>query len=139
MTSLEKMLVRFVCEDAYNNKDENPYDIYVSLNDCYKSFSRAKEKAYYDCISAFSTDVRIYEELARRSFCTFTRILSHNTMTFTLLQGAYYFTKDGALIALFRYDTRTRVVRRAFRMSKDGLDFKKNSDSIYRLIEDNKD
>lgn len=139
MTAEERKLVRFVCEEACTNKDLNPYNIYVSLGDCYKSYSRAKEKAYYDCISAFSTDVRYYEGLAQRSFFTFTRILSYNSMTFTLLQGAYYFTKDGALIALFRYDTKTRVVRRAFKMSKDGLDFRKNSDSIYRLIEDNKD
>ena len=139
MTAEERKLVKIVCDEAYANKDESPFEFYCCLDDCYKSYSRAKEKAYYDRVCAFSSDVRYYEELAQRSFTTFTKILSHNTMTFTLLQGAYYFTKDGALIALLRYDTKTRVVRRAFKMSKDGLDFRKNSDSIYRLIEDNKD
>lgn len=139
MTAEERKLVHVVCEEAYNNKDKNPYENYCTLDDCYKSYSRAKEKAYHDCVCAFSSDVKYNEELAQRSFMTFARILSHNSMAFTLLQGAYYFTKDGALIALLRYNTKTRVVRRAFKMSKDGLDFRKSADSIYRLIEDNKD
>lgn len=139
MTAEEKKLVRIVCDEACTNKGENPYEFCCSLDDCYKSYSRAKEKAYYDCVSAFTNDVRYHEELAQRSFVTFTKILSHNTMTFTLLQGAYFFTADGALIALLRYDSKTRVVRRAFKKSKDGLDFRKSADSIYRLIEANKD
>lgn len=132
-------MIRFVCEDAYINKDENPYEIYVNLCDCYKSFSKAKEEAYYNCISAFSGDVRYFEELSKRSFITFTRILSHNTMMFTLLQGAYYFAKDGSLIGLARYGTKTKAILRGFKMSKNGLEMKKCINDISKLIEANKD
>lgn len=139
MNKLERKMIRFVCEEAYVNKDENPYEIYVNLRNCYKSFSKAKEEAYYSCISAFSGDVSYFEELAKRSFITFTRILSHNTMMFTLLQGAYYFAKDDSLIALVRYDTKTKVILRAFKMSKDVLEMKKYVNDISQLIIANKD
>lgn len=139
MNELERKMIRCVCEEAYTNKDENPYEIYVNLGDCYKSFSKAKEEAYYNCISAFSGDVRYFEELAKRSFITFTRILSHNTMMFTLLQGAYYFAKDGSLIGLVRYDSKTKAILRGFKMSKDGLEMKKYVNDIRQLIIANKD
>ena len=139
MNELERKMIRFVCEEAFTNKDENPYEIYVNLGDCYKSFSKAKEEAYYNCVSAFSGDVRYFEDLANRSFITFTRILSHNTSMFTLFQGAYYFTKDGSLIALVRYDTKTKAILRGFKMSKDGLVLKKYINDIHQLIAANKD
>lgn len=138
MTKEEKWLVQLVWEEAYSNPDENPYKVYSTLDDCYSSYSNAKEKAYYDCVSGFSTDVRYFEDLAQRSFMTFTRILSHNTNFFTLLQGAYYFAKDGSLIALLRYDTYSRVLVRGFKMSKDGLEFKKTISDIGELIRANK-
>lgn len=139
MNKLERKMIRFVCEEAYTNKYENPYEIYVYLGDCYKSFSKAKEEAYYDRVSSFSADVCYFEELAKRSFITFTRILSYNTMMFTLLQGAYYIAKDGSLIALVRYDSKTKTILRAFKMSKDGLEMKKNTNDMSQLIIANKD
>ena len=139
MNKLEREMIRFVCEEAFTNKDENPYEIYVNLGDCYKSFSKAKEEAYYNCISAFSGDIRYFEELSKRSFSTFTRILSHNTMVFTLLQGAYYFAKDDSLIGLVRYDTKTKAILRGFKMSKAGLEMKKYVNDISQLIIANKD
>lgn len=97
-----------------------------------------KKKAYYDCVSAFSTDLRYFEDLSQRSFMTFIRIASYNNRFFTLLQGAYYFAKDGSLIALLRYDTHSRLLVRGFRMSKDGLEFKKTISDIDELIRANK-
>lgn len=134
MTKEEKMLVREVLEEAFTEEDENPYEIYRTLDDCYKSYNDAKKGVYYMCESRFSEDVRYFENLHQSSFFTFTRILSHNTMMFTLLQGAYYFANDGSLIALLRYDTPSRVMIRCFRMSKDGLDFRKSVDDIRELI-----
>ena len=138
MNKLERKMIRFVCEEACTNKDDNPYEIYVNLGDCYKSFSKAKEEAYYNCISAFYDDLRCFEELAKRSFITFTRILSHNTMMFTLLQGAYYFAKDGSLIGLVRYDSKTKAILRGFKI-KDGLEMRKYVSDIRQLIITNKD
>ena len=135
MTKEEKMLVRIVCDEAYTNEDENPYEIYRTLNDCYSSYSDAKRNAYYNCESRFSEDVRYFENLHQSSFFTFTRVLSHNRMMFTLLQGAYYFAKDDSLIALLRYDTPSRALIRGFKMSKDGIiDFKKGVSEIEKLI-----
>lgn len=138
MTKEEKWLVQLVWEEAYSNPDENPYERYSNLDECYSSYSQAKEQAYYDCVSGFSKDVSYFEGLAQRSFRTFTEILSHNKMFFTMLQGAYYFAKDDSLIALLRYDTPSRVLVRGFKMSKDGLDFKKRITDIGDLIRDNK-
>ena len=33
MNKLERKMIRFVCEEAYVNQDENPYKIYVNLGD----------------------------------------------------------------------------------------------------------
>lgn len=139
MNKLERKMIRFVWDEANINKDENPYEIYVKLGDCYKSFSRAKEEAYYNCISAFADDVSYFEKLVKRSFIVFTRILSYNTMMFTLLQGAYYFAKDGSLIGLLRYDTKTKAILRGFKMAKDGIEIKRNVTDIRQLIMANKD
>ena len=136
MNELEKKMVRFVCEEAY--EDENPYEVCRNLEDCYKSFSIFKEHAYNDCEHKFSENVNYFlGEEAYRVF-TFTRILSYNQSMFTMLQGAYYFLKDGSLIALVRYDTKTKAILRGFKMSKDGLDFKKSVSDIAKLIRTNK-
>lgn len=134
MTKEERMLVRVACEEAYTNEDENPYEVYRTLDNCYESYSDAKKSAYYMCESRFSEDVRYFENLHQSSFFTFTRIISHNTMMFTLLQGAYYFAKDDSLIALLRYDTPSRTLIRGFKMSKDGIDFRKSMPDIEKLI-----
>lgn len=139
MNKEEKMLVRFVCEDAYLNKDENPYEVYSTLSECYSSYSSAKEKAYNDCEHKFSENVNyFFDSKLINEVITFSRIVSHNQMMFTLLQCAYYFSEDGSLVALFRYDTKTRSYIRAFKLSKDGFDFKKSVSDIAKLIEVNK-
>lgn len=135
MTKEERMLVRVVCEEAYTNEDEKTYEVYRTLDDCYSSYSDAKRRAYCMCESRFSEDVRYFENLRQTSFFTFSRILSYNTMMFTLLQCAYYFTKNGSLIAVLRYDTPVRTLIRGFKMSKDGIiDFRKSAFDVEELI-----
>lgn len=142
MTKEERMLVKIVCEEALTNEDENPYGVYRNLEDCYNHFSLLKKNAYDDCEHKFSEDVNYFfgDELANRTF-TFTRILSYNKNTFTLLQGAYFFSKNGSLVALFRYDTRTRGYIRGFvlnKMSHDLIKFRKTISEIGELIRVNK-
>ena len=141
MNKEEKMLVKIVCEEAFSNEDENPYEIYRNLEDCYKSFSDMKRRAYYDCERKFSEDVNyFFRNVENYKLFTFTRVLSHNQMMFTLLQGAYYFSKNDSLVALLRYDTKTRVIKRGFvlnKMSHDLIVIKKSFSDIEKLIETN--
>lgn len=142
MTKEERMLIKVVCEEAFTNKDENPYEVYRNLEDCYKSFSDSKRRAYYYCERKFSEDVNyFFKNVEQYKLFTFTRIISHNQMMFTLLQGAYYFSKSGALVALFRFDTKTRVIERGFvlnKMSHDLIAIKRSFSDIEKLIETNK-
>lgn len=43
MTKEERMIVKIVCEEALTNKDENPYEVYRNLEDCYNHFSLLKK------------------------------------------------------------------------------------------------
>lgn len=142
MTKEERMLIKVVCEEAFVNEEENPYEIYRNLEDCYKSFSDNKRRAYYDCERRFSEDVNyFFRNVEKYKLFTFTRVLSHNQMMFTILQGAYYFSKNGCLVALFRYDTKTRVIKRGFvlnKMSRELITMKKSFSDIEKLIETNK-
>lgn len=142
MTKEEKMLIEVVCDEAFTNEDEKSYEIYRNLEDCYNSFSDEKRRAYYYCERKFAEDVNyFFRNVEKYKFFTFSRILSHNKMMFTLLQGAYYFSKSGALVALFRFDTKTRVIRRGFvldKMSHKLIAIQRNFSDIEKLIETNK-
>lgn len=141
MTKKERELVRIVCEEAFTNKDENPYDIYRTLDECYSSYSYAKEKAYYDCEHKFSEDVNcFFKNVEKYKLFTFTRIISHSKTMFTLLQGAYYFSKNDSLVALLRYDTKAKVVIRGFvlnKMSHDLISMKRSVSDIVEMIKTN--
>lgn len=141
MTEEERRLVKIVCEEAFVNEEENPYEVCKNLEDCYKSFSVRKRIAYYDCERKFSEDVNyFFKKIDNYKLFTFTRILTHNKMIFTLLQGAYYFSKDGALVALFRFDTKSRVIIRGFVLSKTShelIAIKRNVSDIEKMIEAN--
>lgn len=142
MTKEERMLIKVVCEEAFTNENENPYEVCRNLEDCYKSFSDRKRCAYYDCERKFVEDVNyFFRNVEKYKLFTFTRVLSHNQMMFTLLQGAYYFSKNGSLVALLRYDTKTRGYIRGFvlnKMSHDLITFKKTISGISDLIRTNK-
>nr|DAG64549.1 MAG TPA: hypothetical protein [Caudoviricetes sp.] len=142
MTKEERRLIKIVCEEAFTDEAENPYDICVSLSDCYKSFSKAKEEAYFNCERNFSANINdLFNNVDPYKILTFTRILSHNQSIFTLLQGAYFFSRSGALVALFRLDTKARVMIRGFvleKMSHDLITMKKSFFEIKKMIETNK-
>ena len=142
MTKEERKLIKIVCEEAFTDEAENPYDICVTLSDCYESFSKAKEEAYFNCTRNFSANINnLFENVDSYKILTFTRILSYNQSIFTLLQGAYYFSRSGALVALVRLDTKARVMIRGFvveKMSNDLITMKKSFSDIRKMIETNK-
>ena len=133
MTKLEKRLIKLVIDDI--NGAFGVCEVNSTLDDCYKTYSYYKERAYYDDVCSFSSMLKDVEKSAGIVFFTFTRIVSFNKMFFTMLQCGYFVDKTGTY-AILRYDTPSKTIIRGFRMGADGFKFVKSINDIFNLFDE---
>lgn len=131
MTKKEKEIIRLVVDFALCDDEPSIISNYpVSLKDAYQSYSCAKESAYWRNADCFDKDIKGLKSHSDFVVWNFRRIMSHNCMFFSMLQGAY-FSNGAAIYAIYRYDTASKTIEGCFKYSKA-----KNSYEAYKSVDD---
>lgn len=133
MNKLERRLVKIALQEACG-PDWGASAYFNDLDQCYKTYSRAKYRADKNNRNAFKKEViDVLNKLTDKIVYSSHYILSHNCNLFTSLQIAYFFSDNAETIYLgLRYDAHAKTIKKYIEFNKYDL----NIITLYDSIDD---